>query len=70
MGIKERACRDEHPASYGSVESLYRTPETDVTLCVNWNSNRNLKKRENIFFFWILRSYSFSEAAEAEHPMR
>lgn len=26
---------DEHQVLYGSDESLDRTPETDVTLCVN-----------------------------------
>ena len=35
MGIKECTCRDEHWVLYGSVESLYCTPETDITLYVN-----------------------------------
>ena len=28
---------DEHQGAYGSVESLYRTPETNITMSANWN---------------------------------
>ena len=28
---------DEHWVLYGSVESVYSTPETNITLYVNWN---------------------------------
>ena len=32
MQIKEGTCCDEHQVMYGIVESLYCTPETNVTL--------------------------------------
>ena len=36
MGEVIKECTgDEHQALYGSVESLYCTPETNITLCVN-----------------------------------
>ena len=41
---KEDTCCDEHQLLYGSVESLYCTPETNVTLYDNCNLNKNLKK--------------------------
>ena len=44
MGIKECTC-DEHLVLYQSIESAYCTPETDITLHVNWNLNKNLKKK-------------------------
>ena len=34
MGIKEGTC-DEHRMLYGSDESPYRTPETNITLYIN-----------------------------------
>ena len=34
-GIKECTC-DKHWVMYGSVESLYYTPETNITLYVNY----------------------------------
>ena len=38
MGIKEGACDDEQQrVMYGSGESLYCTPETNIPLYVNWN---------------------------------
>ena len=33
--IKEHTC-DEHQGVYGSVESLYCTPKTNITLYVNY----------------------------------
>ena len=33
LGIKEGTCPDEHRVLYKSVESLYCTPGTRVTLC-------------------------------------
>jgi len=36
MGIKECTC-DEHLVMYGIVESLYRTPEMNITPYANWN---------------------------------
>ena len=42
MGIKDSAC-DEHQVVYGNVKSLNCTPETNITLYVNWNLNKNLK---------------------------
>lgn len=35
---------DEHQVLYGSVEWLYCTPETNITLFVNCNLNKNLKE--------------------------
>ena len=37
MGMKVRTCRDEHQVMDGSDESLYCTPETNITLCVNYS---------------------------------
>ena len=31
---------------YETVESLYCTPETTITLYVNWNLNKNFKKKK------------------------
>ena len=36
MGIKECTCHDEHRVMCGSVESLDCTPETNITLYVNY----------------------------------
>ena len=36
MGVKEYTYRDEHWVMYGIVESLHCTPETNVTLYVNY----------------------------------
>ena len=33
MGIKEGACHDKHRVMYGSIESLYCRPETNIILC-------------------------------------
>ena len=35
MGIKECTC-DEHWVMFGIVESLYRVPETNITLYLNY----------------------------------
>ena len=35
-GIKEGTCCDEHWVLYGSDESLNTTPETNITLYVNY----------------------------------
>ena len=35
MGIKERTYHDEHRVMYEIVESLYYTPETNITLYVS-----------------------------------
>ena len=35
-GVKEGACCDEHQVMHGSVESLYCTPETKITVYVNY----------------------------------
>ena len=43
-GIKERTCCDEHQVMYESAESLYCTSETNITLYVNWNLNKNFLK--------------------------
>ena len=42
--IKEGTGGGEHWVLYLSDESLNCTPETNSTLCVNWNLNKNLKK--------------------------
>ena len=36
MGIKERTCPNEHEVMNGIAESLYYTPETNITLYVNY----------------------------------
>ena len=43
MGIQEGTWSEEHQVLYGSVQSLHCTPETNITLYVNWNLNKNLK---------------------------
>ena len=48
MAIKEYTCLDEHWVLYGSVESLYCTPETNVnnTVCyLELKLNFFLKKK-------------------------
>ena len=44
IGIKEDSC-DEHWMLYVGDESLNCTPEPNVMLYVNWNFNKNLKKK-------------------------
>ena len=44
MGIAGYTCCVEHCMLYGSVESLNSTPETNITLSVNWNVNKNKQK--------------------------
>jgi len=46
MGIKECTCHDEHLVMYRIVESLYRTPETNITLYVNY-SRIKIKTKQN-----------------------
>ena len=41
IGIKKCACCDEHQVLYGTVESLYCTPETNITLC--WPTGIEIK---------------------------
>ena len=36
MGIKEGTCCDEHRVLYGSAESLNSTPETNITLHIDY----------------------------------
>ena len=43
MGTKECTCCDEHQVMYGSVESLYCTLESNITLCVNYTG---IKKKD------------------------
>lgn len=42
VGIEEDTHCDEHRVSHGSVESLYCTNQTNITLYDTWN--KNLKK--------------------------
>ena len=42
MGIKEDTC-DKHPVMYGRVESLCCTPETNITLYVNYTGVKNFQ---------------------------
>ena len=46
MGIKECTSCDEHQILYGSIESLYSTPETNITLYVNWNLNKSFLRNQ------------------------
>ena len=41
MGIKEDTCRDEHWVVHRISELLYGTPETNLTLYVNYTGNKN-----------------------------
>ena len=38
-GDREGTCYDKHQVLYGGVESLYCTPEINITLYVNWSLN-------------------------------
>ena len=38
---------DKHRMMYGSIDSLYCTPDANFTLHLNWNLNKNLKKNHN-----------------------
>ena len=44
MGTKGCTYRDEHQVLYGSVESLYRTPEANITLYFNWTKIKTFKR--------------------------
>ena len=44
MGITEGTGCDKHWVLQESDESLNSTPETNITLYVNWNLNKNLNK--------------------------
>lgn len=37
MGSKEGTCHDEHQVLDEIVDSLYYIPETNITLCFNWD---------------------------------
>lgn len=59
---KERDCCDERRVMDGSVESLNCTPETTITLYINyWAINKNLerKKRKNWLKYKIILKLSF-----------
>ena len=43
-GIEEGTC-DKHCVLYVSHESLNSTPDTNITLYVNWNLSKNLKEK-------------------------
>ena len=45
MDIKEGTCHVEHWVLHVSDESLNSILETKIALYVNWNLNRNLKKK-------------------------
>ena len=45
MGIEECTCRHEHQVMHGSVESLYHTSETTITLLAKCKLNKNLKRK-------------------------
>ena len=50
MGIKEGTCLKEYPVIYRIVESLYHTPETNVTLYVNYIGIKKKKKKTCLEF--------------------
>ena len=43
LGIKEGTCCDEHWVFYGNAEAPYYTPETDITLYVNYTGIETFK---------------------------
>ena len=48
LGVGEKGVHlDKHRVLYGSIESLCRTPETNITPYVNWNLKENFKKSIN-----------------------
>ena len=47
INIKEHVCGDEHWVTYGTVESLYCTPETNITLYVNYKQQTH---KINVWF--------------------
>ena len=53
MGIKECTYQDEHRIVYRSVESLYCTLETNITLYINYTGTKikilTVKKIDRIF---------------------
>ena len=54
MGIKESTC-DEHWLLYGSAESLYGTPETNITLHVNYARIQKETIEADPQMSWILK---------------
>ena len=46
MGTKEGTC-DEHQVLYVNNELLSPTPETNITLYVNQDLNKNLERKKN-----------------------
>ena len=46
MGMKEGTSWDEHWVLYVRDESLNSTPETNFTLYVNQNLNKNLEEKK------------------------
>ena len=52
MGIKEGTW-NEHRMLYGSIKLLYCIPETNITLYVNWNLNKNLEEKKNIDLYTL-----------------
>lgn len=46
IGIKVCTGYDAHRVTYGTVESLYHTPENNIALYVNWNLKKmQIKKK-------------------------
>lgn len=49
-------CHDEHRVTYGMVESLYRTPETNTTVCcmliILESKFKNVKKTHKFTCLW------------------
>lgn len=53
MGMREDTCGDELQVMYGTVESLYRTPEASITLYgneVNFFLKKHHKGKQYIYF--------------------
>lgn len=52
MGIKERTCHVECWVMHGSVQSLYCTPETNLTLYVDYTRIKIIKLNKK--HIWVL----------------
>ena len=59
MGIKECNCCDKYWMMYQIVESLNCTPETNITLYVNYTETKNLKRTKTLMSWWTEKKKVF-----------